>query len=53
MHLRERIFWSWELEQFGYGMIKDWNRTDCKCFGQMWMVGERVAEAMVFVVVVW
>ena len=34
-------------------MIKDWNRTDCKCFEQMWMAGKRTAEAMVFVAVVW
>ena len=52
MGLRERLE-SWELGQFGYVMIKDWNRTDCKCFEQMWMAGKRTAEAMVFVAVVW
>lgn len=44
---------SRELKWFGYVLTEDQSRTDCRCSGQMWMAGKRVASAMAFVAVVW
>lgn len=51
--ISEKRLESQELAQFGHVMIRESNRTDWKCFGQMWMAGKRTAEAMVSVAVVW